>query len=126
MTQGLSRGPQSMRYNRDEVLSGMLASISRTEFTDDAQRLTTAFKTLSQAHPLLAGFAPASNGADSALTDALQKLVDKSMLQHEPGRYALTERGRAACISSKKILFKTSDIAQLEAAAHDFETHLGT
>ena len=124
MTQG--SGPQSMRYSIDEVLSGMLASITRDVFTDDAERLGAVFKTLSAKHPLLAPFAAVGGEADfsAILRDALQKLVDKELIDHEPGCYTLTPQGRASCASSKTTLFKAGDVGQLEAAARDFEEHV--
>ena len=121
MTQGPS--PQSMRYSIDEVLSGMLASITRDKFTDDVERLGAVFKTLSAKHPLLAPFAAIGGEANfsAVLRVALQKLVDKALIHHEPGRYTLTPQGRASCVSSKRTLFKAGDMGQLEAAARDFE-----
>ncbi|MDO8751209.1 MAG: hypothetical protein Q7K03_08715 [Dehalococcoidia bacterium] len=124
MTQG--SGPRSMRYSIDEVLSGMLASITRNEFTDDVARLGAVFKTLSAKHSLLAPFAAVGGEADFSvvLKDALQKLVNKEFIHHEPGRYALTPKGRASCVSSKRMLFKATDVGQLEATACDFEEQL--
>ena len=121
MTQG--SGPQSMRYSIDEVLSGMLASIARDKFTDDTERLGAVFKTLSAKHALLAPFAALGDEADFSvvLRDALQKLADKKLIYHEPGCYTLTPVGRASCVSSKRTLFKASDVGQLETAASDFE-----
>lgn len=120
-------GPKSMRYTLDEVLSGMLASITSDGFTDDHQKLGEVFKALSQAHPLLAPFAAIAGESDfsALLIGALQKLADKKMLQHETGRYSLTVQGRAACARSKQTLFNLGDIAQLEAAARDFEARVG-
>jgi len=117
-----------MRYSLDEVLSGMLGSITRDEFTDNTEQLGALFKSLSQAYPLLAPYAAIAGEADfsAILGDALGELVKKKWLQHEPGRYALTEEGRAACVSSKKIIFRTSDIEQLETAARYFDAHVGT
>lgn len=124
MTQG--PGPQSMRYGIDEVLSGMLASITRDKFTDDVERLGAVFKTLSAKHSLLAPFAAVGGEADfsAILRNSLQTLVDKKLIQHEPARYTLTPQGRASCVSSKRMLFKASDVGQLEAAARDFEEHV--
>ena len=128
MAQNNSSGPKSMRYSIDEVLSGMLASITRDEFTDDTERLGEAFKALSQENPFLAPFAAIAGESDfsAILRDALQKLVDKKILQHEPGRYSMTAQGRAACIRSKKTLFNVGDVEQLEVAGRDFDAHLGT
>jgi len=128
MTHDVDSSPQSMRYSLDEVLSGMLGSIARDEFTDNTERLGALFKSLSQAYPLLAPYAAIAGEADfsAVLVDALGELVKKRWLQHEPGCYALTKEGRAACVSSKKIIFRTSDIEQLEAAARYFDAHVGT
>ncbi|MBI4302653.1 MAG: hypothetical protein HY664_08610 [Chloroflexi bacterium] len=121
-------GPQSMRYSVDEVLSGMLASITRDDFTDDIERLGALFKGLSQAYPLLAPYAAIAGETDfsAVLRDALQKLADKKWLRHEPGRYFLTKEGRAACVGSKRVIFNASDIEQLEAAARYLDAQVGT
>lgn len=119
-------GPRSMRYSLDEVLSGMLASITAEGFTDDTHKLGDVFKALSAGHPMLASFAAVGGEADfsALLSGALQKLVDRKILQHEPGRYALSAQGRAACVRSKQTLFNIGDVAQLEAAARDFDAHI--
>ncbi len=118
-----SSSSQSMRYRIDEVLSGMLASLTRDKFTDDVDRLGVVFKTLSAKHSLLAPFAAVGSEADfsAILRGALQKLVDKKLIAHEAGRYTLTPESRATCVSSKRMLFKAGDVQQLEAAARDFE-----
>ena len=128
MTHNVDSSPQSMRYSLDEVLSGMLGSITRDEFTDNTERLGALFKSLSQEYPLLAPYAAIAAEADfsAILRDALGELVKKKWLQQEPGRYALTKEGRAACVSSKRIIFRASDIEQLEAAARHFDAHVGT
>jgi len=128
MTQNYRLGSQSMRYSVDEVLSGLLASITRDTFTDDTDQLGMAFKALCQAYPLLGSFAAVVGEADysAVLRDALQKLVGKKWLQHEPGLYSLTPQGRVSCVASKKTLFNKSDIEQLEAAASAFDADLGT
>jgi hypothetical protein len=97
--------------------------MTRDDFNDDTERLGAIFKDLSQEHPLLAPFAAVAGEADfsAVLRDALKKLVDKGLLQHEPGRYYLTPEGRSDCKSSKRMLFKESDIEQLEATARDFD-----
>ncbi|MFH1485859.1 MAG: hypothetical protein ABIH46_07300 [Chloroflexota bacterium] len=120
-------GPASMRYSLDEVLSGMLASVTSDGFTDDTQKLGEVFKALSETHALLAPFAAMGGEADfsALLKGALERLVDKKMLQHEPGRYSLTVEGRAACVRSKRTLFNLRDIEQLEAAARDFDACAG-
>ncbi len=125
MAQG-SPSSQSMRYSIDEVLSGMLASTTRDQFTDDAERLGAVFKLLSAKHGLLAPFAALGGEADfsAILKGVLQRLGDKKLIHHEPGRYTLTPQGRASCVSSKRTLFKSSDVGQLEAAARDFEEHV--
>src|SRR3972149_1778310 len=94
-----------MRYTIDEVLSGMLASIERDDFTDDSQRLGEVFKGLSQEASLFAPFAALAGEADfsAVLESALQALVSDGHLQHEPGRYHLTPAGRARCVTSKRL-----------------------
>ncbi len=128
MTQDPKSGPQSMRYTMDEVLSGMLASIERDAFTDDSQRLGEVFKGLSQQAALFAPFAAVVDEADfsAVLESALQTLVSNGHLQHDPGRYWLTPAGRARCVTSKRTLFKASDIKDLEAGARYFEDHCGS
>lgn len=128
MTHDVDSSPQSMRYSLDEVLSGMLGSITLDEFTDNTERLGALFKGLSEAYPLLAPYAAIAGEADfsAILGDALEELVKKNWLRHEPGRYALTREGRAACVSSKRIIFRSSDVEQLEAAARYFDAHVGT
>ena len=127
MTQNPESGAQSMRYTIDEVLSGMLASIERDDFTDDSQRLGEVFKGLSQQASLFAPFAALVGEADfsAVLESALQTLVSDGHLQHEPGRYQLTPAGRARCVTSKRTLFNASDIKDLEAGARYFEAHCG-
>ncbi len=127
MTQDPKSGPRSMRYTIDEVLSGMLASIERDTFTDDAQRLGEVFKGLAHEAPLFAPFAALADEADfsAALEGALQTLVSNGHLEHQPGRYELTSTGRARCITSKRTLFNAGDIADLEAGARHFESVLG-
>ena len=127
MTQNPESGPQSMRYTIDEVLSGMLASIGRDTFTDDAQRLGEAFKGLAHEAPLFAPFAALAGEADfsAVLEGALQALVSDGHLEHGAGHYQLTSAGRARCITSKRTLFNASDIADLEAGARYFEAHCG-
>src|SRR4030042_2467714 len=96
--QNSGTGPQSMRYTIDEVLSGMLSSVTLDYFTDDHHKLGEIFKSLSKNHPMLASYAAVIGEADfsAVLKDALQKLVDKKLLQHEPGRYYLSPEKRAA------------------------------
>lgn len=115
-----------MRHSLEEVLSGMLASVSLESFTDDADKLGAIFKNLSQDHPMLAPFAAVGGESDFSahLRDALQKLVDRKMLEHQQGRYVLTVQGRAANVRSKQTLFNRSDVAELETAARDFDARL--
>ncbi len=121
--QNTGTGPQSMRYTIDEVLSGMLSSVSLDYFTDDHQKLGEIFKVVSGNHSMLAPFAAIAGETDfsAVLRDALQKLVDKKLLQHEPGRYFLTPENRAQCMRSKRTLFNAADVKQVEAAALDFD-----
>ena len=127
MAENPESGPQSMRYTIDEVLSGMLASIERDDFTDDSQRLGEVFKGLSQEASLFAPFAALVGEADfsAVLENALQTLVSNGHLQHEPGRYQMTAAGRARCVTSKRTLFSAGDIKDLEAGARYFEAHCG-
>ncbi len=127
MAENPESGPQSMRYTIDEVLSGMLASIERDDFTDDSQRLGEVFKGLSQEASLFAPFAALAGEADfsAVLERALQALVSNGHLQHEPGRYQMTAAGRARCVTSKRTLFSAGDINDLEAGARYFEAHCG-
>lgn len=107
MTHDVDSSPQSMRYSLDEVLSGMLGSIARDEFTDNTERLGALFKSLSQAYPLLAPYAAIAGEADfsAVLVDALGELVKKRWLQHEPGCYALTKRAELPASQARKSYF---------------------
>jgi hypothetical protein len=108
----------SMRYSIDEALSGMLATIEQSEFTDSPEELATAFERLAGEFPL---FAPMAAGVNAeAVQIALGKMVQKSILQHAEGKYVLTTEGRNACVSSKRMLFNAGAITQLEAAARSF------
>lgn len=109
----------SMRFQSDEVLSGLLATVEHYAFTDDPARLTTMFDGLAESFPLFAHFRP---GNAQAVDDALAKLETKQFLEHADGRYALTGEGRAHCVSSKRTLFNQSDREQLEGAALVFDT----
>jgi hypothetical protein len=114
-----------MRYTVDEVLSGMLASIGRDHFTDDTQALGEIFKGLATQGPLFAPFAALADGPDFSVTlqRALETLVKNGHLEHSPGRYRLTPVGRARCVTSKRTLFSSGDIRDLEAGAHYFDAH---
>jgi hypothetical protein len=48
---------------------------------------------------------------------ALQTLVSNGHPEPGTGRYELTSAGRALCITGKRTLFHSSDIADLEARA---------
>ena len=128
MTYSKGYNQRSMRYQMDEVLSGMLASLPADSFSDDHAALGEAFKGLAAEFPLFAPFAAAADGADysRALGDALAALIGNGRLAHEPGRYLLTEAGRRSCVSNKRSLFSNADIAQLEAAAGYFAGRQGT
>lgn len=117
-----------MRFTIDEVLSGMLSSVERDDFTDDAQKLGDVFKGLSGQAPLFAPFAALVGEADfsAILERALQTLVSNGHLEHEPGRYRLTPAGRARCVTSKRTLFSARDITDLDAGARYFEAHCGS
>ena len=127
MTQKTDSGPRSMLYTIDEVLSGMLASIERDTFTDNSKRLGEAFKGLSQQAPIFAPFAALVGEANfsAVLEGTLQTLVSDGHLEHQLGRYYLSEPGRARCITSKRTLFNAGDIHDLEAGARYFETRCG-
>jgi hypothetical protein len=127
MTQNPESGTRSMRYTIDEVLSGMLSSVERDDFTDDPQRLGAVFRDLSGQAPLFAPFAALVGEADfsAILERALQALVSDGHLEHEPGRYRLTPAGRARCVTSKRTLFSAGDIRDLDAGARYFEAHCG-
>jgi hypothetical protein len=124
--QNSGAGPQSMRYTIDEVLTGMLSSINLDYFTDDHQKLGEIFKDLSKNHPMLARYAAISGEGDfsAVLRDALQKMVDRKLLQHETGKYFLTAENRAQCVRIKRTLFNAADVQQVEAAAKDFDALL--
>lgn len=123
MAQNPESGPKSMRYRIDEILSGMLASAEREEFSDDTQRLGEVFKDLSHQVPLFAPFAALVGELDfsAVLANALQALVNDGHLEHEPGRYYLTAPGRARCVTSKRTLFNAGDRKDLAAAARYFD-----
>jgi hypothetical protein len=114
-----------MRYAIDEVLSGMLASIQRDYFTDDAQALGEIFKGLAAQGPLFTPFAALAGGPDFSVTleRALDTLVKNGHLEHPPGRYRLTPVGRARCVTSKRTLFSADDIRNLEVGALYFDAH---
>jgi hypothetical protein len=122
MTYSQGYNQRSMRYQVDEVLSGMLASLPVDSFSDDHDALGESFKGLATEFPLFAPFAALADGADysQALGDAFGKLIENGRLAREPGRYVLTETGRKSCISNKRSLFSNADMAQLEAAAGKF------
>jgi len=116
-----------MRYTIDEVLSGMFASIERDMFTDDPERLGEAFKELSEQASIFAPFGALVGEADfsAVLEGTLQTLVNSGHLERQPGRYHLSEPGRARCITSKRTLFNASDIKDLEAGARYFDARCG-
>lgn len=116
-----------MRYSVDEVLTGMLASIERDDFTDDTQALGELFKGLAAQGALFAPFAALADGPEFSviLESALEKLVKDGHLEHPPGRYRLTPEGRARCVTSKRTLFSAGDIRDLEAGAAYFDAHTG-
>lgn len=122
MTESQGYNPRSMRYQMDEVLSGMLASMSEDSFADDPAGLGETFKGLAAQYPLFAPFAAAADGKDysTVLESALGVLVAKKWLQRVDGRYQLSEQGRISCVSNKRSLFSNADMAQLEQAAVSF------
>ncbi len=113
-------GQPSMRYELSEVLSGMLASLGSDTFTDDTQRLAAMFEQLAARYPM---FAPLAAGVDpAAVGAALRFLEGKNFIEHGEGRYNLTVKGRAHCVSSKQTLFNRKDAEQLQEAARLFDT----
>ena len=110
----------SMRFEIHEVLSGMLATVDKDTFSDDAAGLAKMFEGLSGRFAL---FAPFQVGVDpAAVGDALGKLEQKHCIEHGDGIYTLTPEGRASCVSSKRTLFSQADREQLEGAAAEFDT----
>ena len=98
----------------------MLASIESDSFTDDTQLLAAMFEQLAGRFPM---FAPLAAGVDpAAVGDALRTLEEKNYIEHGEGRYNLTAKGRAHCVSSKKTLFNRKDSEQLQEAARLFDT----
>ncbi len=77
------------------------------------------FKDLTQEALLCAPFAVVADEADfsAVLKGALQALVSNGHPEPGTGRYELTSAGRALCITGKRTLFHSSDIADLEASA---------
>lgn len=113
-------GQPSMRHELSEVLSGMLASLAGDGFTDDTQRLAAMFEQLGTRFPM---FAPLAGGVDpAAVGEALRILEGKNYIEHGEGRYNLTVKGRAHCVSSKQTLFNRRDAEQLQEAARVFDT----
>jgi hypothetical protein len=120
MTAPASQPSGSMRFQSDEVLSGMLATVERPTFTDDRVRLMAIFEALAGRFSLFAHFQSGTHV--QAVDDALAKLEAKDFLRHDDGCYTLTTDGRAHCVSSKRTLFNPGDREQLEAAALVFDT----
>ena len=118
--------PRSMRYQLEEVLAGMLATLSNDEFTDDTVALGNSFKRLAADYPLFAPYAALSEGGDYSvvLQNALATLVSQKSLTHGGGKYTITKEGREGYISTKRTLFNRADVVQLEEAARIFvESH---
>ena len=109
-----------MRFQIDEVLSGMLASMQAESFTGDAQRLAAAFEQLAGRFAL---FAPMAAGVDpGAVRKALESLEKRKIIEHGEAGYSLTPEGRSICMSSRKTLFNQRDIQQLDEAAGVFDS----
>ena len=119
MTTSNTSGAASMRFSSDEVLSGMLGSTLADNFTDDATQLAAMFNDLSQRFTLFAQFVGGTDG--NAVGEALEKLVRAETLQHPQSQYVLTAAGRNRCVSSKRTLFNSKDVQQLEEAARVFD-----
>lgn len=97
----------------------MLASIERDTFTDDTKRLGGSVQRPHSGGSPLRPFAVVADEADfsAVLKGALQALVSNGHPEPGTGRYELTSAGRALCITGKRTLFHSSDIADLEARA---------
>lgn len=120
MTMPSGPGPASMRFQLQEVLSGMLASMQAESFTDDVPRLAAMFEGLAGRFAL---FAPMAAGVDpGAVAKALESLEQSKIIEHGEARYSLTAEGRAHCVSSRKTLFNQRDIKELDEAAGVFDS----
>lgn len=113
-------GNASMRFSLDEVLAGILASITTESFSDDHARLAVMFESLAKTYPLCAPLAAAVD--PEAVQKAFDKLVSKKTLEHVDGAYKMTTAGRIQFVGSKKMLFNQGDGEQLAAAAKEFNT----
>ncbi len=121
-------GPKSMRYALEELLRGLLASVSSDKFTGDPVVLGETLKQLGQKLPIFQQLTIA--GSDRALSDtalaALGTLEKQGVLTREAsGAYLLSPQGRAHCSTSKRTLFNKGDIAQLEEGATLFDQKCG-
>ena len=120
MTTPSGSGPSSMRFQLQEVLSGMLANMQAESFTDDARRLAAMFESLAGRFTL---FAPMAAGVDpGAVARALETLEQGKIIERGEGRYSLTAEGRAHCVSSRKTLFNQRDLRELDEAASVFDS----
>ena len=110
--------PRSMRVSLDEIMQGILATITADEFSDNLPELATSLKGLSE-NALIAPMADSLN--EEALGAVLGRLEERRIVRHEDGRYVLTVEGRAQCTSAKRTLFNAKDREDLETAAQVFE-----
>lgn len=119
----------SMRYRPEELLRGLLASVSCERFTGASDVLGGTLDQLAEKLSIFQQFA--SNGNGKPLSDtasaALKALEGQGVLTHEAssGAYHLNHEGRAHCKSSKQTLFSKADIAQLEEGATLFDQKCG-
>ena len=118
----------SMRYRPDELLRGLLASISCGKFTGAPDVLGGTFNQLGE--KLLIFQQLASDGSGLPLSDAASEALKSLgkqgvLIQEASGAYLLSSEGKAHCKSSKMTLFNKADIAQLEEAALLFDETCG-
>ena len=98
----------SMRFSKGELMAGMLATLTGDAFTSDHASLDATFQKIGTEFPLMAPFAV----GDAAVTEAIGALESAGAIELRDGKYHLTEKGRAHCVSSKRTLFNKGDIAQ--------------
>lgn len=110
--------PRSMRVSLDEIMQGILATITAEQFSDNLPELAASLKGLT-GNALIAPLAD-SLSADG-LGSVLGRLEERKIVRHETGQYVLTVEGRAQCTSAKRTLFNAKDRDDLETAARVFE-----
>ena len=102
-----------MRFSFQELLAGLLATLGTDEFPDDTAALQATFNEIAGQYPLFSPFAATTD----AVAQAISALEGQHALTHEGGRYVLTPRGRAHCVSSKRTLFNKGDRPRASARA---------